>query len=78
MNCVSTHNDILRIVGGFALIWHIWWLAAASFAALLVTAIIHTFNYARDFHIPAEIVEQTEAERTRQLAYGGTSQEFVA
>ena len=66
------------LVGGFALIWHIWWLAAASFAALLVTAIIHTFNYARDFHIPAEIVEQTEAERTRQLAYGGTSQEFVA
>ncbi len=53
---------------GFALIWHIWWLAAASFAAILVTAITHTFNYHRDFHIPAEEVVQAEDERTRLLA----------
>lgn len=53
---------------GFALIWHIWWLAVASFAAVLITAIAHTFNYKRDFHIPAETVAETEAARTRQLA----------
>ena len=58
----------IATVCGFALIWHIWWLAVASFAALLVTAIAHTFNYRRDFHIPVETVEETEAARTRQLA----------
>jgi cytochrome o ubiquinol oxidase subunit I len=53
---------------GFAMIWHIWWLAIASFATLLLTAIAHTFNYNRSYHIPVEVVEKTEAERTRQLA----------
>jgi cytochrome o ubiquinol oxidase subunit I len=45
-----------------------WWLAAASFAGLLAVAIGHTFNYKRDFDIPAETVVQTEGERTRLLA----------
>ncbi len=53
---------------GFGMIWHIWWLAAISLAAILVTAIGHTFNYARDFHIPAADVTAVENERTRQLA----------
>lgn len=58
----------LSMAMGFALIWHIWWLAAVSFAAVLVTAITHTFNYHRDFHIPAEEVVRAEDERTRLLA----------
>ncbi|AWU97520.1 cytochrome o ubiquinol oxidase subunit I [Azospirillum ramasamyi] len=53
---------------GFALVWHIWWLAALSFIGLLVVAIGHTFNYNRDFHIPVEEVIRTENERTRLLA----------
>ncbi len=57
----------ISLVMGFALVWHIWWLAAASFVSLLAAAIIHTFNYQRDYHIPAEVVARTEAERTRQL-----------
>jgi cytochrome o ubiquinol oxidase subunit 1 len=60
-------------VCGFALIWHIWWLAAVSFAALLFTAIAHTFNYRRDFHIPVETVIATEAARTRDLALAGAA-----
>ena len=53
---------------GFALIWHIWWLVGVSFVALIGGAIFHTFNYDRDFDIPAETVAETEAARTRQLA----------
>jgi cytochrome o ubiquinol oxidase subunit 1 len=56
------------LVLAFALIWYIWWLAAISFAGLLATAIGHTFNYARDFHIAADEVIQTEAQRTELLA----------
>ncbi len=57
----------LATVCGFALVWHIWWLAAAGFLALVVAAIVHTFNYDRDFHIDAGEVARTEAARTRQL-----------
>ena len=61
----------LSLVTGFALIWYIWWLAALGFISLLAVAIGHTFNYKRDFHIPAEEVEKTENERTRILAAQG-------
>ncbi|QTL02523.1 cytochrome o ubiquinol oxidase subunit I [Aquabacter sp. L1I39] len=53
---------------GFGLIWYIWWLAALSFIALLAIAIGHTFNYHRDFYIPADEVVRTEEQRTRDLA----------
>lgn len=54
----------------FALIWQIWWLAAGSFFTVIVGAIIHTFNYDREFYIPVEQVEAVEAERSKQLAKG--------
>jgi len=60
----------IATVCGFALIWHIWWLAAVSFVGLIGSAIFHTFNYKRDYHIPAEEVAATEAERIRLAAQG--------
>ncbi|PZU83400.1 MAG: cytochrome o ubiquinol oxidase subunit I, partial [Chelatococcus sp.] len=53
---------------GFTLIWHMWLPVAVCFVALIATAIIHTFNYDRDFHIPAEEVVKAEDARTRLLA----------
>ncbi|MFD2248765.1 cytochrome o ubiquinol oxidase subunit 1 [Pseudochelatococcus lubricantis] len=58
----------LSLVLGFALIWHIWWLAAVSLATLIAAAIAHTFNYSRDYYIPASEVAATEETRTRLLA----------
>ena len=55
---------------GFAVIWHVWWLAISSFLALVATVIVHTFDYARDFNIPASQVVETENARTRMLAAG--------
>ncbi|CAM3281085.1 cytochrome o ubiquinol oxidase subunit I [Cupriavidus taiwanensis] len=61
----------LSTLCGFALIWHIWWLAALAFFATIVTAIGHTFNYQRDFYIPADTVHRTEAERSALLGSHG-------
>ncbi|WP_028748096.1 cytochrome o ubiquinol oxidase subunit I [Rhizobium mesoamericanum] len=58
----------ISVVLAFALIWYMWWLAALSFAAMLAVAIGHTFNYKRDFYIPAEEVTETEGKRTALLA----------
>jgi len=58
----------LSTLCGFALIWHMWWLVVLAFAALIVTAITHTFNYKRDFYIPADTVDRTEAARTALIA----------
>ncbi|GAB7543207.1 cytochrome o ubiquinol oxidase subunit I [Cupriavidus sp. CuC1] len=61
----------LSTVLGFALIWHMWLVVIVSFAAILIVAIGHTFNYKRDHYIPADDVVRTEAERTRLLATHG-------
>ncbi len=58
----------LSTVVGFALIWYMWWLAALGFFALIAYAIFHTFNYKRDYYIPAETVQATEDAHTKALA----------
>lgn len=55
-------------VMGFALVWQIWWLAIGSFAAGITGAIIHTFNYDREFFILKDEVKAVENDRTNQLA----------
>ena len=61
----------ISMVCGLAMIWYIWWLAALSLVALIAAAIIHTFNYDRDFHIPADEVTRVEDARTAALAGAG-------
>lgn len=58
----------LSTVCGMALIWYVWWLAALSFLGIIVATIIHTFNYNRDYHIPAHEVAEVE---DAQPATGG-------
>ncbi|MDD0809943.1 cytochrome o ubiquinol oxidase subunit I [Curvibacter sp. RS43] len=58
----------LSAVVGFAIIWQMWLLAGLGFVALMAAIIIHTFNYHRDYYIPAAQVVKVEAERTRLLA----------
>ncbi|MFO1341160.1 MAG: cytochrome o ubiquinol oxidase subunit I [Burkholderiaceae bacterium] len=59
---------MLATACGFALIWHMWLPAALAFVATVAAAIVHTFNYERDFHIPAEQVTRSEDARTAALA----------
>ncbi|MET0334229.1 MAG: cytochrome o ubiquinol oxidase subunit I [Rhizobacter sp.] len=52
---------------GFALIWHMWIPVALLFAATIGATIFHTFNYKRDYYIPADEVTRVEAQRTLAL-----------
>ncbi|WP_315762746.1 cytochrome o ubiquinol oxidase subunit I [Sphingomonas sp. Y38-1Y] len=53
----------LSAASGFGLIWHIWWLAAAGLLGVIGYAIWHSFDYDRDYHIPADEVAETERAR---------------
>ena len=57
----------LAAILGFAMIWYMWWLAALAFVGLFVVAIGHSFNYDRDYYIPAGDVSDNEGTRTRLL-----------
>ncbi|GJD42863.1 Cytochrome bo(3) ubiquinol oxidase subunit 1 [Methylobacterium cerastii] len=59
---------VVSIGFSFAMIWYIWWLAAATFATMFLVTVIHTFNYNRDFYIPAADVVRAEGQRTSVMA----------
>lgn len=62
--------SFLALALGFAMVWYIWWLAALSAVGLFVVAIAHTFNYDRDYYIPADEVAHDESERLKLLGAG--------
>ncbi len=53
---------------GFALIWHIWWLAIGSFAAAIAVAITHSFDENRDYTVSPDDVARSEDSYFEQLA----------
>jgi cytochrome o ubiquinol oxidase subunit I len=55
---------------GFGMVWYMWWLAALGFVGMIVAAVAHTFNYKRDYYVPADEVARLEEERARLLASG--------
>ncbi|WMQ73950.1 MAG: Cytochrome bo(3) ubiquinol oxidase subunit 1 [Sodalis sp.] len=56
------------LVFGFALIWHIWWLAIVGFAGMIVTWIVHSFNEDVDYYVPVEEVERIENRHFDQIS----------
>ncbi|EHJ47575.1 cytochrome o ubiquinol oxidase, subunit I [Solidesulfovibrio carbinoliphilus subsp. oakridgensis] len=58
---------VLAFVFGFAMIWHIWWLALASFLALAATLIAKSFDDDAYAIIPAAEVERIETLRLRAM-----------
>jgi cytochrome o ubiquinol oxidase subunit 1 len=58
----------LSFVFGFAMVWYMWLVAIVSFAAIVVVAIAHTFNYHRDYYLTADEVRRVETSRTELMA----------
>ena len=54
-------------VFGFAMIWHIWWLAIAAGLAMLAVIIVHSFDDDNEHCISAAEIELIEDRRFRVL-----------
>ncbi|MBV9539105.1 MAG: cbb3-type cytochrome c oxidase subunit I [Acidisphaera sp.] len=50
---------------GFALIWHIWWLVAASLVAAYITFVAFAWRNVEEFEIPAAEVAAADRDRRR-------------
>jgi cytochrome o ubiquinol oxidase subunit 1 len=46
------------VVTGFALIWHIWWMAGLGAFGAFVTILVFAFREEEEIEIPAEQVRQ--------------------
>ncbi len=63
---------------GFALIWHIWWMAGVAIAGAFATFVVFAWRDRDDYIIPVETVaridRENRASRTRALGRLGTAQ----
>lgn len=55
-------------IGGFAVVWHIWWLAIIGLAGILVSLVIRLSQDETEYLIPANKVAAFEAKQRRQAA----------
>jgi cytochrome o ubiquinol oxidase subunit 1 len=51
------------LTAGFAIVWHIWWLAAASAVALITCVIVRSTAIETEYCLPAEEVARLEGAR---------------
>jgi cytochrome o ubiquinol oxidase subunit 1 len=52
-------------IAGFAMIWHIWWLAIAGIAGLTVMALAHAWRVDNEITVPARQIAEHERQRRR-------------
>ncbi|MFM4721259.1 cytochrome o ubiquinol oxidase subunit I [Aeromonas bivalvium] len=50
------------VVFGFAMIWHIWWMALVGFVGMIGTWIIHSFNDDVDYYVQVDEIERIEGQ----------------
>jgi len=59
---------LFSLAVGFALVWHIWWLAIAGLVGVIVTLILRSYNNDIDYTISAETVAGMDGTPTRTPA----------
>eukprot|EP01034_Spumella_vulgaris_P040954 gene40954-50670_t len=57
----------LLTVFGFAMIWHIWWLAIVSLVGTIGYFIVHAARDDQGYMVPVETIERIEAEQHARL-----------
>jgi cytochrome o ubiquinol oxidase subunit I len=59
-------NAFFAVITGFALIWHIWWMASLGVFGAFVAVLVFNFRETEEIEVPAEQVAQFDRNRTRQ------------
>ena len=56
------------VVTGFALIWHIWWMAGLGLLGAFVTLLVFAFRDEEEIEIPAEQIAQFDRRHQAEVA----------
>jgi cytochrome o ubiquinol oxidase subunit 1 len=57
----------LLTVFGFAMIWHIWWMAIFGLAGTVIYFVIHAARDDQGYMVPVDVIERIEAEQHKRL-----------
>jgi cytochrome o ubiquinol oxidase subunit 1 len=61
-------NAFFAVVTGFALIWHIWWMAGVGLVGAFVTLLAFAFRHDEEVEISAEQIAQFERNHQTEVA----------
>jgi cytochrome o ubiquinol oxidase subunit 1 len=53
---------LFSFVFGFAMVWHIWWLAAVGVVGMIGTVLRRSFDYSIDYYVKAKEVKAIESQ----------------
>jgi len=56
------------VVAGFAMIWHIWWMAGAGVIGIFLTTLAFAFRDDEEIEIPAEQIARFEQANQAEIA----------
>jgi cytochrome o ubiquinol oxidase subunit I len=59
-NATGFVSAFFAVVIGFAMIWHIWWMASLGLLGAFVTLLVFGFRRHTEFEVPAEQIAQFE------------------
>lgn len=59
------------LIFGFAMVWHIWWLAIIGFAGIIATWIGKSFDDNVDYYVPVEEIKRIENQHYDELKKAG-------
>ncbi|ATW33696.1 MULTISPECIES: cytochrome o ubiquinol oxidase subunit I [Candidatus Williamhamiltonella] len=62
------------VIFGFAMIWHIWWLAIVGVIGMGATWIAKSFDQDVDYYVPISDIERIENEHNEYLSKAGLNQ----
>lgn len=54
-------------VFGFAMVWHIWWMAIVGFIGMIASWIIHSFNDDVDYYVQVDEIERIERQHFENI-----------
>src|SRR5262249_50887454 len=61
-------NAFFAVVTGFALIWHVWWMAAFGILGAFVALLVFAFREVEEIEIPAETIAQFDRAHPMEVA----------
>ncbi|WP_410199000.1 cytochrome o ubiquinol oxidase subunit I [Burkholderia cenocepacia] len=64
--CAGLVIAIFSLVLGFALVWHIWWMAIGGLIGIIATLVIYSSRDNDGYYIPASTVRKTEDKQPTQ------------
>jgi cytochrome o ubiquinol oxidase subunit 1 len=62
-SAVGFVTSFFAVIMGFALIWHIWWMALAGLAGIVSGALVHAWRVEHEIEIPVETLATLERAR---------------